>query len=141
MRSALPDARAACGPLMCPRIVYVAPSGSPLLQGDFEVLVFLTWKATGSSTVLCAVAGAAFSASRDVQIRPITTAARRQPHRRGRAHQPCACSMITCARTISPTPFTVASTNALDLMVSSLGKGGHNAAIPMLYQIYVYLST
>src|SRR6185437_8276206 len=134
MRSALPEARAAGGPLMCPRIVYVAPSGSPLVHGDCEVLVFLTWKATGSSTALCAAADAAVSvSSRAVQIRPTTTAARRRPHGRGPALHPFACSMITCARSIFPTFLALARE-------ARLCRCCHSAAIVMLYQTHVFLS-
>src|SRR5689334_6369721 len=80
MVCALPEIRAPGGPLMCPRTVYVAPSLGPLLlvQGAFGASVFLTWKATGTSTVLCAAAGVAASAStRPLQIRPARAEARR----------------------------------------------------------------
>jgi hypothetical protein len=41
---------------MCPRTVYVAPSG---VHGAIAVFVFFTWKATGSDATLTAFAPAA----------------------------------------------------------------------------------
>ena len=97
--SALPDARAAGGPLMCPRIVYVAPSTSPLLQDAGEVLVFLTWKATGSSTALCAAAGVAPWARRmPLETAAERTAAKNRPQVRRRAFHPRACSKVRVGR-------------------------------------------
>src|SRR5438034_2613545 len=50
---ACPEAKADCGPVRCPLIVYVAPS---LKQGTAEPLVSVTWKATG--TLVTSVASA-----------------------------------------------------------------------------------
>src|SRR5438067_13273340 len=50
---AVPLASAVCGPVMCPRTVYVAPL---LGHGSAEVLVLATWKATGSSLIVTAAA-------------------------------------------------------------------------------------
>src|SRR5438552_15417799 len=84
---------------MCPRIVYVAPSASPLLQDAGEVLVFLTWKATGSSTALCAAAGVAPWARRmPLETAAERTAAKNRPQVRRRAFHPRACSKVRVGR-------------------------------------------
>src|SRR5205823_8049516 len=111
---------------MCPRIVYVAPSASPLLQDAGEVLVFLTWKATGSSTALCAAAGVAPWARRmPLETAAERTAAKNRPQVRRRAFGPRACSKARVGR------FFIRALLQCEL---------HSAAISLLYQIYVYSS-
>src|SRR5438105_578203 len=85
---------------MCPRIVYVAPSASPLLQDAGEVLVFLTWKATGTpAAALCAAAGVAPWARRmPLETAAERTAAKNRPQVRRRAFHPRACSKVRVGR-------------------------------------------
>src|SRR2546427_5982659 len=65
---AWPEAKADCGPVRCPLIVYVAPS---LKQGTAEPLVSVTWKATGTLVTSVASACAAPAGSARTKARAI----------------------------------------------------------------------
>src|SRR5439155_12340447 len=63
---AWPEAKAECGPVRCPLIVYVAPS---LKQGTAEPLVSVTWKSTG--TLVTSVASACAAGAAETKARAI----------------------------------------------------------------------
>src|SRR5437763_10756171 len=67
-QGAWPEAKADCGPVRCPLIVYVAPS---LKQGTAEPLVSVTWKATGTLVTSVASACAAPAGSARTKARAI----------------------------------------------------------------------
>src|SRR5882724_10690317 len=74
---AWPEAKAECGPVRCPLIVYVAPS---LKQGTAEPLVSVTWKSTG--TLVTSVASACAASAGRARTKARAIVARRE---RGRS--------------------------------------------------------
>ena len=73
---AWPEAKADCGPVRCPLIVYVAPS---LKQGTAEPLVSVTWKATG--TLVTSIASACAAPAGPARTKAKAIPARREGRR------------------------------------------------------------
>src|SRR2546423_7107605 len=128
---------------MWPRIVYMAPSGNPLVQGACEVLVFLTWKVTGSWTMPAPSAGAAPVAPSAANV---SAAASGTPRRRRRLRAPdvrparlgAGCAFV------DPDPFGLLAT-LIPALLSCVGHPSRRdrrlavfgGCIALLYRCYI----